>query len=130
MGEGSSRIDGHAVPVPRRSDDGLVEEVSAADPLGGTADAFVADPGEEISPTIIDWVEKFVPDQVGEGKYFPHLTVGVATFDDLRARGSAWTTALFGSTGDAGGGTRTPDTRIMIAPRECGGVRAVAGFRR
>jgi hypothetical protein len=50
---------------------------------GGTAAAFVADPGEEISPTIIDWVEKFVPDQIGEGKYFPHLTVGVATFDDL-----------------------------------------------
>jgi hypothetical protein len=51
---------------------------------GGSAAAFVADPGEEISPTIIDWVEKFVPDQVGAGKYFPHLTVGVATFDDLK----------------------------------------------
>jgi hypothetical protein len=50
---------------------------------GGTAAAFVADPGEEISPTIVDWVEKFVPDQIGAGKYFPHLTVGVATFDDL-----------------------------------------------
>ena len=35
----------------------------------------------------------------------------------------------FGSTSDAGGGTRTPDTRIMIAPRDCGGVRAVTGFR-
>jgi hypothetical protein len=51
---------------------------------GGTAAAFVADPGEEISPTIVDWVEKFVPDEIGAGKYFPHLTVGVATFDDLR----------------------------------------------
>lgn len=51
---------------------------------GGTAAAFVADPGEEISPTIVDWVEKFVPDQIGRGKYFPHLTVGVATFDDLK----------------------------------------------
>jgi hypothetical protein len=51
---------------------------------GGTAAAFVTDPGEEISPTIIDWVEKFVPDQIGAGKYFPHLTVGVATFDDLK----------------------------------------------
>jgi hypothetical protein len=50
----------------------------------GTAAAFVADLGEEISPTIIDWVEKFVPDQIGVGKYFPHLTVGVATFDDLK----------------------------------------------
>jgi hypothetical protein len=52
---------------------------------GGTAAAFVADPGETISSTIVDWVEKFVPDQVGAGKYFPHLTVGVATFDDLKA---------------------------------------------
>jgi hypothetical protein len=51
---------------------------------GGTAAAFVADPGEEISSTIIDWVEAYVPDQIGKGKYFPHLTVGVATFDDLK----------------------------------------------
>jgi hypothetical protein len=51
---------------------------------GGTAAAFFADPGEEISPTIVDWVEKFVPDQIGAGKYFPHLTVGVATFGDLK----------------------------------------------
>jgi hypothetical protein len=51
---------------------------------GGTAAAFVADPGETIEPTIIDWVEKFVPDQIGAGRYFPHLTVGVATFDDLK----------------------------------------------
>jgi hypothetical protein len=26
----------------------------------------------------------FVPDQIGEGKYFTRLTVGVATFDDLK----------------------------------------------
>jgi hypothetical protein len=51
---------------------------------GGTSAAFVADPGEEISQTIIDWVEKFVPDQIGAGKYQPHLTVGVATFEDLK----------------------------------------------
>jgi hypothetical protein len=44
---------------------------------GGTVAAFVADPGEAISQTIVDWVEKFVPDQVGAGNYFPHLTVGV-----------------------------------------------------
>jgi hypothetical protein len=51
---------------------------------GGTAAAFVADPGEEIDQTIIDWVEKFDPDQIGAGKYFPHLTVGVAKFTDLK----------------------------------------------
>jgi hypothetical protein len=61
--------------------------VAAASPFvetGGTADAFVADPGEVISPTIIDWVEVFVPNQIGDGKYFPHLTVGVDTFDHLK----------------------------------------------
>lgn len=51
---------------------------------GGTAAAFVADPGETISPTIIDWVEAYVPNQIGEGKYLPHITVGVAKFDDLK----------------------------------------------
>ena len=50
---------------------------------GGTAAAFVTEPGEEISQTIIDWVESYKPAQIGAGKYFPHLTVGVATFDDL-----------------------------------------------
>jgi hypothetical protein len=61
--------------------------VAAVEPFveaGGTAAAYVKDPGEEISPTIIDWVEKYVPAQIGDGKYFPHLTVGVAKFDDLK----------------------------------------------
>jgi hypothetical protein len=52
---------------------------------GGTAAAFVADPGEEISQTIIDWVEAYSPAQIGAGKYLPHLTVGIATFDDLKS---------------------------------------------
>ncbi|MGO9793024.1 MAG: hypothetical protein ACLP8S_26940 [Solirubrobacteraceae bacterium] len=51
---------------------------------GGTAEAFVADPGEVISPTIIKWVEEYVPAQIGEGKYLPHLTVGAAKFEDLK----------------------------------------------
>ena len=51
---------------------------------GGTAEAFVADPGEVISPTIIKWVEGYVPDQIGDGKYLPHLTVGAGKFDDLK----------------------------------------------
>jgi hypothetical protein len=62
----------------------LLASISSFVEPGGTAAAFVADAGEEISPTIIDWVEKFFPDQVGAGRYFPHLTVGVATFDDLK----------------------------------------------
>ena len=51
---------------------------------GGTEEAFVADPGEVISPTIIKWVEAYVPDQIGDGKYLPHLTVGAGKFDDLK----------------------------------------------
>jgi hypothetical protein len=62
----------------------LVEALAPFVESGGTAEAFVTDPGEEISPTIIDWVEGFVPDQIGDGRYFPHLTVGVDTFDHLK----------------------------------------------
>ena len=62
----------------------LVDAVTPFVEPGGTAAAYVADPGEVISPTIIDWVEKYVPAQIGEGNYFPHLTVGVAKFDDLK----------------------------------------------
>jgi hypothetical protein len=61
--------------------------VAALEPFcesGGTAEAFVADPGEVISPTIIDWVEKYVPNQIGDGKYFPHLTVGIDMFEHLK----------------------------------------------
>jgi hypothetical protein len=61
----------------------LVDAVAPFVEAGGTAEAFVADPGEVISPTIIDWVEAYVPNQIGDGKYFPHLTVGVDTFDHL-----------------------------------------------
>ena len=62
----------------------LLTAVSPFVESGGTAAAFVTDPGEVISPTIIDWVEGFVPAQIGEGKYLPHLTVGIAKFDDLK----------------------------------------------
>ncbi len=34
----------------------------------GTAAAFVRDPGEEISQSTMDWVEGFVPTQIGAGK--------------------------------------------------------------
>jgi hypothetical protein len=62
----------------------LVAAVSPFVESGGTAAAFVTDPGEVISPTIIDWVEGYVPAQIGAGKYLPHITVGVAKFDDLK----------------------------------------------
>jgi hypothetical protein len=59
-------------------------EVAPFTEAGGTAEAFVADPGEVISPTIIKWVEGYVLAQIGAGKYLPHLTVGAAKFDDLK----------------------------------------------
>jgi hypothetical protein len=62
----------------------LLDAITPFVESGGTAAAFVADPGEEISQTIIDWVEAYSPAQIGAGKYLPHLTVGVATFDDLK----------------------------------------------
>ena len=37
-----------------------------------------------VSPTIINWVERYVPAQIRAGKYLPHLTVGTAKFDDLK----------------------------------------------
>lgn len=62
----------------------LVAAVAPFVEAGGTAAAFVTDPGETIEPTIIDWVEAFIPNQIGAGKYLPHVTVGVAKFDDLK----------------------------------------------
>jgi hypothetical protein len=62
----------------------LVSALTTFAESGGTAEAFVTDPGEVISPTIIEWVEAFVPNQIGDGKYFPHLTVGVDTFEHLK----------------------------------------------
>jgi len=51
---------------------------------GGTDAAFVRDPGETISQSTKDWVEGFVPAQIGAGKYIAHITVGFATLDDLK----------------------------------------------
>ena len=49
---------------------------------GGTAAAFLTDPGEEITQSTFDWVEGYVPGQIGDG-YTPHITVGFATVEDL-----------------------------------------------
>lgn len=50
----------------------------------GSAAAFVTDPGEEISQSTMDWVEGYVPAQIGAGKYIAHITVGFATLEDLK----------------------------------------------
>ena len=51
---------------------------------GGTDAAFVTDPGQQISQTTKDWVETYEPDQIG-ANYTAHLTVGLATVEDLKA---------------------------------------------
>jgi len=63
--------------------DAVVETVRPFSAEGGTAAAFVADPGGPIARQTIDWVETFVPKASGEA-YFPHITVGVAALDDAR----------------------------------------------
>jgi len=73
------KLDENHQPLDFRAE--LVAAVAPYVESGGTAEAFVTDPGEVISPTIIDWVEAFVPNRIGAGKYFPHLTVGVDTFE-------------------------------------------------
>lgn len=50
----------------------------------GTTAAFVIDPGEQISQSTMDWVDGYVPAQIGAGKYIAHITVGFATFEDLK----------------------------------------------
>jgi len=50
---------------------------------GGTSAAFVTEPGEQISQSTRDWVEGFVPAQIGGDHYIAHCTVGFATLDDL-----------------------------------------------
>ncbi|HEY1247984.1 MAG TPA: hypothetical protein VGE97_03250 [Nitrososphaera sp.] len=51
---------------------------------GGTTGAFVTDPGETINESTFNWIEKFVPAQIGTGKYISHITVGLATLEDLK----------------------------------------------
>ena len=74
-------------------DDGTFEEhdanVKSADPLKFVDSASYTDrikryekdsglPEAVMYTTIVDWVEAYVPNQIGEGKYLPHITVGVA----------------------------------------------------
>ncbi len=55
----------------------LVAAVAPFTESGGTAEAFVADPGEVISPTIINWVEGYVPaDRRGQVPAPPHRRGG------------------------------------------------------
>jgi hypothetical protein len=61
----------------------LVAAITPFVESGGTAAAFVTDPGEQISQSTRNWVEGYVPAQIGHGKYIAHITVGFATLEDL-----------------------------------------------
>jgi hypothetical protein len=61
----------------------LLEALTPYTETGGTAEAFVRDPDEQISQSTRDWVDGYVPNQIGEGHYIAHITVGFATLDDL-----------------------------------------------
>ncbi len=62
----------------------LLAAISPYVETGGTAAAFVTDADDpHISQTTIDWVEDFVPGQLGD-TYIPHITVGFATLTDLK----------------------------------------------
>ena len=60
--------------------------IAAVEPYvepGGTADAYVTtDEEPEINQDTIDYIERYVPDHSGEN-YLGHVTVGLATLDDL-----------------------------------------------
>jgi hypothetical protein len=50
----------------------------------GTAAAFVTDAEEpDISQSTLDWVEGFVPAQIGPGRYVAHITLGFGTLEEL-----------------------------------------------
>jgi hypothetical protein len=38
----------------------------------------------DIGQSTLDWVERFVPAQVGPERFVAHLTLGFATLDDLK----------------------------------------------
>jgi len=67
----------------RRHQAALLAAVTPFTASGGTSAAFVTDPGEQISQSTIDWVDGFVPTQIGAGNYVAHVTVGFATLEDL-----------------------------------------------
>ncbi|MEU4086241.1 hypothetical protein [Streptomyces aureus] len=63
----------------------LLDAIAPYAESGGSAAAFVTDPGEGITQSTLDWVDSYVPTQIGPGRYTAHITVGFATLADLAA---------------------------------------------
>ena len=71
-------------PAVRALHDAVVRALAPFAAVGGSAEAFLALPGEPPANTaIIAYVEEFVPAHAGE-HYAPHLSVGVARKADVR----------------------------------------------
>jgi len=51
----------------------LLAAVTPFGESGGTADAFVTNPGEDISQSTLDWVDGYVPAQIGPDRYTAHI---------------------------------------------------------
>jgi hypothetical protein len=63
----------------------LIDAVAPYVEAGGTAAAYVRTEAEpDINQPTIDYIEHYVPDHSGDN-YLAHITVGLATLDDLAA---------------------------------------------
>lgn len=63
----------------------LIEAVAPFSEDGGTAEAYVRTDAEpEINQDTIDYIERYVPEHSG-ASYVGHVTVGLATLDDMSA---------------------------------------------
>ena len=63
----------------------LIDAIGPFTESGGTAQAYVRTEAEpDINQDTIDYIEHYVPDHSGEN-YLGHVTVGLATLDDLKA---------------------------------------------
>ena len=62
----------------------LIDALAPFTGSGGTADAYVRTDAEpEINATTLDYIEHYVPAHSGQN-YLAHVTVGLATLEDLR----------------------------------------------
>jgi hypothetical protein len=62
----------------------LIEAIAPFCESGGTADAYARTDAEpDINQDTIDYIERYVPDHSGE-HFLAHVTVGLATLDDLK----------------------------------------------
>ena len=79
---GIALYDVELTPQLRQLESRIVGAIQPFAVTGGTAEAFVRSPNEQIDPKTIQWVEEFVPVHSGQN-YEPHVTLGLAHPDFL-----------------------------------------------